>query len=514
MIIDCFTFNDELDVLEIRLNELYDSVDHFVLVEASKTQSLKDKPLFFEMNKNRFSKFLDKIIHIKITEYPQFFDLWGMENFQRNQIIKGIEQLTLNDEDIILISDLDEIPSKEAILHIKQSKLDVGCIAMKFSAYYMNFIAKRKWIGTVYVKMKHFKTATPQFYRGCKDRQVPLNNDKVMGWHLSWLGGPKKVWEKAHSCIEPYDKSKIIPLEEFTKQFNDLIERKSFIHIENLNQKGEDFIIEDFDSKEYPKEICNNFWKYKRYFFNTQQIEKKEIKIYASGLSDLLTYTPLYRTGLDIKICLKDADQERRLAPIFKNMFDVEIRNDVHADSLTGDHNNLPVSKSRLYNFGYPNSSCIPLVLLDQDEIKTGYDLIKQYKNPVAIVINTANNDQNRNISNIDLWVKMCNFFKKEGYTPIQFGLSKNLNRIPDIEYILDLPIRQLAAVYYNIGRYIGVETGDSHLMIAVGGKTTVIYPNSQYNKRYQYPPSEWKNDTIRARYIDIKDLCFDKILF
>ena len=60
MIIDCFPFFNELDVLDIRLNILNEVVDKFVLVEASKTQSKIDKPFYFEQNKNRYSKFLDK----------------------------------------------------------------------------------------------------------------------------------------------------------------------------------------------------------------------------------------------------------------------------------------------------------------------------------------------------------------------------------------------------------------------------------------------------------------------
>ena len=97
MIIDCFPFFNELDLLEIRLNVLNDVVDKFVLVEASKTQSLIDKPFYFEENKDRYSKFLDKIIHVKITDYPKK-DGWAMENYQRNCIVKGLQQLELKEE--------------------------------------------------------------------------------------------------------------------------------------------------------------------------------------------------------------------------------------------------------------------------------------------------------------------------------------------------------------------------------------------------------------------------------
>ena len=109
MIIDCFPFFNELDVLDIRLNTLAPFVDCFVLVEASKTQSLKDKDFFFEKNKERFKQFKEKIIHVKVENYPNEGG-WAMENFQRNCILDALKSLNLAENDIILLSDADEIP--------------------------------------------------------------------------------------------------------------------------------------------------------------------------------------------------------------------------------------------------------------------------------------------------------------------------------------------------------------------------------------------------------------------
>jgi beta-1,4-mannosyl-glycoprotein beta-1,4-N-acetylglucosaminyltransferase len=71
MIFDCFIFFNEFELLEIRLNELNDVVDKFVLVEATKTHQGKDKPLYFEENKKRFSDFSNKMIHIAVSDYPK-----------------------------------------------------------------------------------------------------------------------------------------------------------------------------------------------------------------------------------------------------------------------------------------------------------------------------------------------------------------------------------------------------------------------------------------------------------
>jgi len=265
MIVDCFTFWKELDLLDIRLNELYTSVDKFVLVEASRTQSLLEKPFYFEENKDRYSKFLDKIIHVKIEDYPNNdSNLWNMENFQRNCISKGLDQINLSDNDIILISDLDEIPNANILTEL--SKNDFECLSfdMMFSAYFLNLIAlNRSWIGTVAVKYRLFKQHNAQFFRNIKDNLPSLTNS---GWHFSWCGGYEQIYEKAHSCIEPFDKSALPTKQEFKEYFDNFTanEKKFFIHLENLSKQEAEFIKITLDKK-FPKVIIDNIEKYNKY---------------------------------------------------------------------------------------------------------------------------------------------------------------------------------------------------------------------------------------------------------
>ncbi len=96
-------FFNELDVLEVRLNELYDVVDKFILVEATKTFTNQDKPLWFEKNKERFAHFLNKIEHIIIDEYPEFDAAWTFENYQRDVIINALKQ-RCQPEDIVFVN--------------------------------------------------------------------------------------------------------------------------------------------------------------------------------------------------------------------------------------------------------------------------------------------------------------------------------------------------------------------------------------------------------------------------
>jgi hypothetical protein len=106
-IYDCFTFYNELDLLELRFAELYDHVDHFVLVEANRTFQNNLKPFYFGENQHRFAQYMDKVIHIQVDDMPTDTDAWGREAHQRNSIARGIADADA--EDIIIVSDLDEI---------------------------------------------------------------------------------------------------------------------------------------------------------------------------------------------------------------------------------------------------------------------------------------------------------------------------------------------------------------------------------------------------------------------
>ena len=104
---DCFCFFNEIDILEARLNLLDEKVDYFVISEAEYTHSGKYKGFGLEIHKKRLSKWWKKIKHVKVYEKGLSNDTWFLENIQRNKIL---EEIRPDDEDIILISDIDEIP--------------------------------------------------------------------------------------------------------------------------------------------------------------------------------------------------------------------------------------------------------------------------------------------------------------------------------------------------------------------------------------------------------------------
>jgi beta-1,4-mannosyl-glycoprotein beta-1,4-N-acetylglucosaminyltransferase len=180
MTYDCFPFFNELDILEIRLNTLDKHVDKFVLVEASKTQSLLDKPYFFEENKARYSKFLNKIIHVKVSDNPDLPG-WVMENYQRNCITRGL--VDCNGEDTILISDVDEIPNLNDI-DMSKLKNTIVSFDMSYHTFYANLLTENKrWIGTASLDYSVLATRSPQTLRNRKDfiKKIGIETDEEHG---------------------------------------------------------------------------------------------------------------------------------------------------------------------------------------------------------------------------------------------------------------------------------------------------------------------------------------------
>ncbi len=182
MIYDCFTFFNELDLLEIRLNILDDYVDKFVLVEATKTHQGKEKPLYFLENKSRYAKFLDKIIHVVVKDYPEYDGKspWVLEHHQRDMILQGLKGC--KPEDVILISDLDEIPTPAKILEYKDKK-GIKIFRQKMYYYFLNCVNSSqnenyRWNGSMMVNYKDI--GSPQYLRYIGIIVFGLYHDKLI----------------------------------------------------------------------------------------------------------------------------------------------------------------------------------------------------------------------------------------------------------------------------------------------------------------------------------------------
>lgn len=219
---DCFPFFNELELLEIRLNELDAVVDQFVLIEATRTHQKKPKSLVYNENKERFKRFHSKINHIILDKYPTFFTKfrpvknWHYEKHQREMLKLGLNEL--QDNDRVIISDLDEIPSADAVSRGLNEDLPI-IFEQRFYSYYLNnlctffdtggqsLVAQRTidnigfWRGSVMVTghvMKELKSANKvRRLRDVGDDSVKVLLDA--GWHFTSVGEVERIITKLES---------------------------------------------------------------------------------------------------------------------------------------------------------------------------------------------------------------------------------------------------------------------------------------------------------------------------
>ncbi len=208
-IYDCFTFYNELDLLEIRLKELYDHVDHFVLVEASRTFQNREKPYIYFENKKRYAQWNDKIIYVQVNNMPDGDDAWSRETHQRNQIVQGLQNADEND--IVIISDCDEIIRHEVIDSLKHSQELVFPLRMplfNFKFNYMRISPGHYEVWAMAVRKAIIDQVTPDQIRNSRFNysgwQINSNTtDTKMiehaGWHFSYLGDIEYLKDKAKS---------------------------------------------------------------------------------------------------------------------------------------------------------------------------------------------------------------------------------------------------------------------------------------------------------------------------
>jgi hypothetical protein len=206
-IYDCFTFYNEFDLLELRLRELYDHVDHFVIVEANRTFQNKDKPFYYSAAAYRYKPWADKIIRIQVNDMPENTDTWGRERYQRDAILEGLSESASND--IVMIGDVDEIPRPETVQKLRTSISSVWGFRMPLFNFKYNYMMVTQdlysvWSGAV---RRHALTS-PEDFRRMRHalNTFPLNHNdgtvEIMehaGWHFTYLGSEDFARSKIQS---------------------------------------------------------------------------------------------------------------------------------------------------------------------------------------------------------------------------------------------------------------------------------------------------------------------------
>ena len=285
-IFDCFMYFDEEVVLDVRLNILNKFVDYFVIVESKFTH--KGDPRNLQFNHKKFEKFKDKIIYIVYEQEPKgieiinsndtekeksrkyIFNAIYRENGQRNYIENGLELARQND--IILISDVDEIPN---LLDVNFNKINEKIILFKQDMFYYKFnlyLPNLIWTGTKGCRKRHL--INPQWLRNIKDRKYPFyridtifskNKYKSVkyintgGWHFTNIKTAKEIEHKLRSYLHhrEFDEQ---PLS--IKEIDKIIKNKKTIYDlkvdKTVNKIGNGNTLERFEINKLPDYIQTN----------------------------------------------------------------------------------------------------------------------------------------------------------------------------------------------------------------------------------------------------------------
>ena len=292
-IFDCFMYFDEEIVLDLRLNALNDYVDYFVIVESNFTHKGDKRKLVF--NKNKFSKFKDKIIYLiydqepngiqtikdNETEYEKsskyIFNAIYRENGQRNFINQGLK--IANNDDVILISDVDEIPN---LTNVDFKILKEKFIFFNQEMFYYKFNLKLpnyNWVGTKSCKKRYLKS--PQWLRNIKDKKYPFyrldtyfsetksSDIKFInqgGWHFTNIKSADEIRHKLKSYLH-HREFDVNPIS--INEIKDLIKNQKAIYDLSVDKRvqkiGHGNKLEKYDLNKLPSYINNNLEKFKEW---------------------------------------------------------------------------------------------------------------------------------------------------------------------------------------------------------------------------------------------------------
>ena len=282
---------DEEIILDLRLNMLHPFIDYFIIVESSFTHKGDKRNLKFDIKK--FNKFKEKIIYLTYDKMPdQIEDVFEndsddeksrklilnaahRENGQRNHISKGLKNA--DDEDLILISDVDEIPNLKN-LDFKKIKNEI--ILFKQDMFYYKLNLKMPdivWSGTKGCKKKNFKN--PQWLRNIKDKKYPIYrldtffsekkyiNLKLIdngGWHFSNIKTAEEIEHKLKSYLH-HREFDVNPLS--LEEIKNIIKNKQAIYDlkadKKVNKIGNGSVLEDYPLSKLPLYLQENKEKYK-----------------------------------------------------------------------------------------------------------------------------------------------------------------------------------------------------------------------------------------------------------
>ena len=251
-IFDCFIFNHEIELLEIRFNILNNYVDKFVITEGDLTFSGKPKKKYFLENRDKFSKWEDKIIHNEI-QIPPLQSPWDREIYSRNSVM-NLD--IFEDDDLVLTSDRDEIPNPEVLKYASEWINHDTHFTFQQSGYhgYLNNLYTDVWFGTRAATYKYMKNTTVDNIREGTEDENKITGSIITnaGWHFSYCGNEEHIKQKINSfCDRQFDVPGVVD-----KVMDNLKQGKDVLSRTNMNYQKVSI------DESFPKYIIDNQQKY------------------------------------------------------------------------------------------------------------------------------------------------------------------------------------------------------------------------------------------------------------
>ena len=248
-------FYNELDILTYRLNILNNVVDYFVIVEATNTHSGKEKQLFFKENIHMFKMFSEKIIHVVVEDLPyknpdtSEGEQWKNEEYNRNCIIRGLNKLDILEQDMIIISDLDEIPDPNVLRMFRGMNTNIKCFSLQMDMYYYNLHSRLEilWSASKILSYKKFK----ELNISCSDiRKSSFPIFRGCGWHLSYFGDSTFIKNKiemfAHQEFNTGEFTDTKKIEDHIRSSTDLFNRGEY-NIHRIPIEENDYLPPEYN---------------------------------------------------------------------------------------------------------------------------------------------------------------------------------------------------------------------------------------------------------------------------
>ena len=271
-IFDCTTFYNANMLFDLRYHSLKNYVDYFVVCEANKTHTGQYKGYYFD--KDFMSKYGEKIIYIQVDDLPEI-KIKGKKDYQllkiqMENLFRGITKA--QDNDLIILSDEDEIPNPSAISNFKKNDYKFGLFLQNMYYYKLNILGldegNGNWAGSRICKKKHLKSffnfrilkeknINYPFWRIDKEKSVQLIQNG--GWHFTYLMTPDEISKKIENMSHTeFNKGKFKNIDKIRENINNLIDPFD----RNLRKKK--VKIDDT----YPEYLLKNVEKYKDWILN------------------------------------------------------------------------------------------------------------------------------------------------------------------------------------------------------------------------------------------------------